>query len=307
MAMLESVVSEAGADGTDRVDDRRGVPVGETIVLTGAARAAASTLRRQALSVLLECNPAAKASAGRAAGEHLAAGSDEAIAPPSGIPGRPERPLLVAPGAVPQRSIASPEGHAALIHALAHIELNAIDLAADACWRFAGLPDAFYRDWTRVMREEARHFQLLDAHLATLGHGYGDFPAHAALWEMAERTSHDVLARVALVPRTLEARGLDASPAVRHKLSSIGDRGGAAIVDVILRDEIGHVRIGNHWYGHLCRRAGLDPVATYEALAIAYRAPRPRGPFNIADRRAAGFSDRELAALSALPGTTPAP
>ena len=256
------------------------------------------TVRRQALSVLLECNPDVKSAAGLAASEAWVSGASESIGTPPGIPGRPERPILVPPADVPLRSIATKDGHASLIHALAHIELNAIDLAADACWRFADLPDAFYRDWTRVLREESRHFRLLAAHLETLGYRYGDFPAHGALWEMAERTSLDVLARVALVPRTLEARGLDASPAVRHKLSSIGDRAGAAIVDVILRDEIGHVRIGNHWYGWLCERAGLDPVTTYASLADTYRAPRPRGPFNLADRRAAGFTEAELDALT---------
>ena len=259
-------------------------------------------LRRQALSVLLECNPDAKAAAGLETSDAWASGASESIAPPPGIPGRPDRPMLVPPGEVPLRSIATSEGHAGLIHALAHIELNAIDLAADVCWRFADLPDAFYRDWTRVLREESRHFRLLVAHLATLGHRYGDFPAHGALWEMAERTSLHVLARVALVPRTLEARGLDASPAVRHKLASIGDRAGAAIIDVILRDEIGHVRIGNHWYAWLCERAGIDPVATYASLADRYRAPRPRGPFNLADRRAAGFTDVELEALTTASG-----
>ena len=257
-----------------------------------------TTLRDQALSVLLECNPAGKSARGREADLSLASGAALRLREPDGIPGRPARPRLVPPTAVVLRSVSTREGRAALIHALAHIELNAIDLAADACWRFAGLPDDYYRDWTTVMREEARHFALLVDHLATLDHAYGDFPAHNALWEMAERTRDDVLARVALVPRTLEARGLDASPAVRHKLASAGDPTGAAIIDVLLRDEIGHVRIGNRWYGHLCERDGLDPVATYALLAAQYRAPTPRGPFNLAAREAAGFSALELAALA---------
>ena len=257
-----------------------------------------TTLREQALAVLLECNPDAKADAARAADLDRPAGSTGVLCPIPTIPGRPALPRLVPPGDVPFRSVATQEGRAALIHALAHIELNAIDLAADACWRFAGLPDAFYRDWTIVMQEEALHFRLLRDHLATLGHRYGDFPAHEALWEMAERTKDDVLARVALVPRTLEARGLDASPAVRHKLASAGDRDGAAIIDVILRDEIGHVLIGNRWYAYLCARDGLDPVATYAALALRHRAPQPRGPFNLEARRAAGFEEAELDALT---------
>jgi uncharacterized ferritin-like protein (DUF455 family) len=183
------------------------------------------------------------------------------------------------------------------MHALAHIEFNAINLAADAAWRFAGMPDAFYLDWMTVAREEAYHFGLLSDRLVELGFGYGDFPAHDALWTMAEKTKHDVLARIALVPRTLEARGLDASPAIRHKLVSIGDKRGAEILDIILRDEIGHVAVGNRWYAHLCAERGLEPVATYAALAEQYGAPRLRGPFNLVARRAAGFSEEELLRL----------
>ncbi len=256
------------------------------------------SLRDQALSVLLNCNPDRKAEEARAADASLAVEAHAAMAEPHGIPGRPARPILVPHAEVGQRSVASVEGRAALIHAIAHIELNAIDLAADVAWRFAGMPDDFYRDWFRVMQEEALHFQLLRDHLAALGYAYGDFPAHNALWEMAERTRHDVLARVALVPRTLEARGLDASPAVRAKLSSVGDKKGAAIIDVILEDEIGHVRVGNRWYAWLCEERGLDPVTTYAELTLNYDAPRLRGPFNLAARRAAGFSAAELDALS---------
>jgi uncharacterized ferritin-like protein (DUF455 family) len=259
------------------------------------------TLRQQALSVVLECNPAIKARLGRAASRELATGATASMPCPSGIPGRPARPELVAPADVPLRSIATVEGRAALIHALAHIELNAIDLGADACWRFADLPDDFYRDWTRVMQEEAHHFEMLAGHLATLGHDYGDFAAHAALWEMAERTKDDVLARMALVPRTLEARGLDASPAVRHRLASAGDRAAAEIIDIILRDEIGHVATGNRWFAYLCDQRGLEPIATYASLATTYGAPRLRGPFNLDARRAAGFSARELDALIGQP------
>ncbi len=256
-----------------------------------------TTLRHQALSVLLECNPDRKAARARAADATATSGSPLDLRAPAGIPGRPALPVLVPPTEVGLRSVATAEGRAILIHALAHIELNAIDLAADACWRFADLPDEFHRDWFRVMQEEALHFELLRAHLATLGHRYGDFPAHNALWEMAERTRDDVMARVALVPRTLEARGLDASPAVRHKLASAGDRAGAAIIDRILRDEIGHVRVGNRWYAWLCERDGLDPLATYAVLTTRYRAPQLRGPFNLEARRAAGFSAAELDAL----------
>jgi uncharacterized ferritin-like protein (DUF455 family) len=189
------------------------------------------------------------------------------------------------------------EGRAVLIHALAHIEFNAINLALDVIWRFANMPDKFYYDWLRVAQEECEHFGLLNQHLQTLGFQYGDFSGHDGLWEMAERTQDDVLARLALVPRTLEARGLDASPAVRHKLASGGDPEGAAIIDIILRDEIGHVAIGNRWYRWLCTERGLDPIKTYTELAATYRAPKLKGPFNIEARLAAGFDPAEIALL----------
>ena len=174
---------------------------------------------------------------------------------------------------------------------------NAINLALDAVWRFAAMPDAFYREWAQVAFEEATHFCLLRDHLTTHGVAYGDFPAHNGLWEMAEKTQGDLLARLALVPRTLEARGLDASPPIRAKLAAAGDKQGAAILDIILRDEIGHVAVGNRWYRWLCAERDVDPVATYQTLAIAHSAPRLRGPFNLEARRAAGFDDAELAAL----------
>jgi len=209
----------------------------------------------------------------------------------------PERPRLVAPAALAQRSAFTVDGRAALLHAVAHIEFNAINLALDAVWRFADLPDAYYRDWLQVAAEEALHFTLVTQHLATLDHRYGDFDAHDGLWTMVERTRGDVLARMALVPRTLEARGLDVTPAMREKFVRAGDAEAAAILDIILRDEIGHVAIGNRWYRWLCARAGRDPIVAYEELARQYRAPRPRPPFNLDARRAAGFDGAELAAL----------
>ncbi len=259
-----------------------------------------STLRRQALQWLLCPDPNAKARGVRSVEAYGPIGADEALAEAPGIPGRPERPLLVPHRQLKPRSAHSLEGRAALLHSLAHIELNAIDLACDIVWRFAGLPDDFYRQWWGVAGEEALHFELLRDHLATLGHAYGDFDAHDSLWQMAERTRHDLLARLALVPRTLEARGLDASPAVKAKLLSAGDARGAEILDIILRDEIGHVAVGNRWYRWLCTQRGLDPLATYAALAREHGAPRPRGPFNLDARRAAGFDEAELAALGTI-------
>ena len=215
---------------------------------------------------------------------------------PTSIPGRPAI-KLVPPAQLGLRSVHTLEGRAVLIHALAHIEFNAINLALDVIWRFANMPDKFYYDWLRVAQEECEHFGLLNQHLQTLGYQYGNFSGHDGLWEMAERTQEDVLARLALVPRTLEARGLDASPAVRHKLASGGDRAGAAIIDIILRDEIGHVAIGNHWYRWLCTERGLDPIKTYAELATTYRAPKLKGPFNVEARLAAGFEAAEIALL----------
>jgi uncharacterized ferritin-like protein (DUF455 family) len=256
-------------------------------------------LRMAALAALGEPDPGAKVAAvQRLVAPALRIDIEAAIAEPFGLPGRPSRPLLVEPKQVPQRALGSPDGRARLLHALAHIEFNAINLALDALWRFDSLPEEYYRDWLRVAAEEAHHFTLLRAHLATLGADYGDFPAHDGLWQMAERTRGDVLARMALVPRTLEARGLDASPQVRARLIGAGDQAAAAIVDVILRDEIGHVAIGNRWYRHLCAQRGLDPLAAYAALAVRHEAPRLRPPVNLQARSQAGFDVAELAALA---------
>jgi len=228
----------------------------------------------------------------------------ETITTQARLPGRPEHPLLVQPAQLKTRAVGTLEGRAGLIHALAHIEANAINLALDMVWRFAGMPDRFYLDWCQVAQEEALHFELLNGHLNQMGFNYGDFPAHDGLWDMAERTCHDVLARLALVPRTLEARGLDATPAVRNRLVSVGDMAAAKILDIILRDEIGHVAIGNRWYNDLCETRQLDPVATYAALAERYQAPQLKGPFNLTARRAAGFTEAELSALQTSTSVT---
>lgn len=259
-------------------------------------------LRAIALGLLQICAPQAKAQAVRALDASTLMLEDPAnLAEPPGLPGRPARPLLVHPSQLKNRAVGTVEGRASLIHALAHIEANAINLALDMVWRFDAMPEDFYSDWFRVAQEEALHFELLESHLVALGYAYGDFPAHDGLWDMAAKTRNDVLARLALVPRTLEARGLDATPAIRNKLVSVGDQTAAQILDIILRDEIGHVAIGNRWYRHLCAHRGLDPIATYAELARQYGAPIQKGPFNLAARRAAGFEEAELAAMCGTP------
>ncbi len=213
------------------------------------------------------------------------------------IPGRPAKPALVSPLHVEKRSMRTVEGRAALIHAIAHIEFNAINLALDAVWRFANMPPQYYAGWLNVAAEEAYHFTLLNTHLQKLGFSYGDFTGHNSLWEMVERTSDDVLARMALVPRTMEARGLDASPPLRKKLAQVGDMQAAEILDIILRDEIGHVAVGNHWFNWCCTQRNLEPMATFAQLCAQYNAPKLRPPFNFEARRKAGFSESELAML----------
>ncbi len=260
-------------------------------------------LRAAALQCLIQTDPAAKAAGvgaiAQASQEGLLQADPAAgLAEIAGIPGRPARPELVPPRQVGRRAMNTVEGRAMLIHALAHIEFNAVNLALDALWRFPGMPDQYYLDWLQVAKEEAYHYSLLAAHLGMLGYAYGDFTAHNSLWEMVENTRHDVVARMALVPRTLEARGLDAIPPLRAKLAQAGDLAAAAILDIILRDEVGHVAIGNRWYGWLCQQRGMDPAATYDELAVRYRAPVPKGPFNLDARRRAGFTDTELARFS---------
>ncbi|MDM0113401.1 ferritin-like domain-containing protein [Variovorax sp. J22R133] len=262
--------------------------------------------RLRALTALRLDDPEQKVAATRA----LAADGDMARAPQqavrqpgddAGVPGRPERPARVAATAVPRRSPFTHEGRAALIHSICHIEFNAINLALDAVWRFDGMPPAYYEDWLRVADEEAQHFTMLHAHLQGMGFRYGDFPGHDGLWTMCEKTRDDVLARMALVPRTLEARGLDATPLIQSKLRRVNTpdaHEAVRILDIILRDEVGHVAIGNHWYRWLCEHAGLDAEAMYPQLVARYEAPRLKPPFNLEARQRAGFSEEELRALN---------
>jgi uncharacterized ferritin-like protein (DUF455 family) len=218
---------------------------------------------------------------------------------PIAMPGRPLRPRLVPPRELPRRGFGSAGGRAAFIHAVAHIEFNAIDLAWDAVYRFRGMPPAYYADWVGVAADEARHFGLLRARLREHGHEYGDFDAHNGLWEMAEKTAHDGLARMALVPRVLEARGLDVTPGMIVKLRQLGDEATVAILDTILREEVAHVAAGSRWYRWHCERAGIEPAVRFHELLREYAGGVLHGPFNTDARLAAGFDAEELAGLEA--------
>ncbi len=215
-------------------------------------------------------------------------------------PSWPEQPVLMSPLKVDKRSPFTQEGHCALVHAICHIEFNAVHLALDAIWRFSNMPDAYYQDWAKVAKEEAQHFEMLQRHLHDWGSHYGAFPAHKGLWEMCTKTKHDVTARMALVPRTLEARGLDATPLIQAKLQKSNTPYAQAVLEilaVILQDEIGHVAIGNHWFRWLCKQQGKDPMTHYFALHNQYNAPKLKPPFNTTARLAAGFTVAELAFL----------
>lgn len=213
------------------------------------------------------------------------------------LPGRPPRPELVPPLQAPKRRMDTVEGRAILWHSLAHIEFNAMNLALDAIWRFPDMPKQYYEDWLKVAKEEAFHFSLVNEHLQSFGFTYGDFSAHNSLWEMVERTTDTVIARMALVPRTMEARGLDAVPGIRDRFKQIKDDRAVEILEVILKDEIGHVLIGNHWFNFLCAKDNLSPITAYRELARKYHAPALRGPFNMEGRKLAGFTSEELSLL----------
>ena len=230
----------------------------------------------------------------------LTIASDAPPPVPIHMPGRPSRPALVPARQLPQRGFGSSEGRAAFIHSIAHIEFNAIDLAWDAVYRFRDLPPEYYADWTSIADDEARHFVMLRERLQQLGYDYGDFDAHNGLWEMAEQTAHDGLTRMALVPRVLEARGLDVTPAMIVKLRKLGDDATADILDVILREEVAHVAAGSRWFRWYCAQRGLDSDATFATLLTEYARRSLRGPFNDEARLAAGFSAVELAQLQTL-------
>ena len=277
---------------------------------------AASTLPRNLFAAARACLDAAApddklaatfAAADAFARGALTAGDGDPPVEPITPPGRPARPRLVHPRALPRRGLGSDAGRAAFVHAIAHIEFNAIDLAWDAVYRFRAMPAGFYADWVAVAADEARHFQLLRARLQALGHDYGDFDAHNGLWEMAEKTADDVLARMALVPRVLEARGLDVTPGMIVRLREGGDHDTVAILERILREEVAHVAAGSRWFRWCCERRGVAPEPTFRDLLARYARAVLHGPFNREARSAAGFSDAELDALAAAVDTAPTP
>jgi len=262
-----------------------------------------SELRFLARSVLTACEWPEKQAALAALQAGLQAGNP--IAPDAEgedvrLPGRPEKPSIVAAQHVPRRGLAGREGRAALLHAIAHIEFNAINLACDAVQRFSGMPERFYQDWAQVALDEARHFALLQTRLADFGYTYGDFPAHDGLWQMAENTRTDCLSRMALVPRLLEARGLDVTPGMIDKLRSLGDAESVAVLEIILAEEVGHVAIGTHWFNFCCQRANKDPERAFIALLQTIGRGALRGPFNRQARLQSGFTEYELEQISLL-------
>jgi uncharacterized ferritin-like protein (DUF455 family) len=218
---------------------------------------------------------------------------------PIGAPGRPLQPELVNPSLVPRRRLGSETGRAALVHAIAHIEFNAINLALDAVYRFRGMPETYYLDWISVAQDEARHFLLLQSRLKQMKHAYGDFPAHNGLWEMAEKTADSCLVRMALVPRVLEARGLDVTPGMIERLRSVGDSETVAALGVILAEEVRHVAIGTRWFKFCCEQENKPPAETFLELLQSRFTGSIRGPFNLEARAEAGFTSAEMDALMA--------
>jgi len=242
-------------------------------------------LRSAALKVLCDADPHTQVQAVQALWrerEQLSLDTQALLPTPDvPLPGRPAKPELKPPQHVPSRSVHTPQGLAGLVHSICHIEYNAIHLALDAIWRFAGLPEAYYRDWLKVAYEESTHFELLCGFLRDMGDSYGDFAAHDGLWQMCEKTADDVSARMALVPRTLEARGLDATPLIQSKLPLSNSPHATAlqpILKIILRDEIAQPATDNHSFRWLCEQHGLNPLTHYPLLVQPHAPPRLKPP-----------------------------
>ena len=264
------------------------------------------TLDTVALECLTEAQPerklalTARALAAWRAGELALQHDAAAPLPAEDVAGRPAKPHLVPPRDLPRRKLGSPDGRAALLHAVAHIEFNAINLAWDAVYRFRGMPRDYYDDWVGIAADEARHFGMLAERLADCGCSYGDFDAHNGLWDMACQTADSCLARMALVPRVLEARGLDVTPGMIARFRAAGDTASVAVLEVILEEEVPHVAAGSRWFAWCCEQAGCEPEATFRDLVASRMAAPLKPPFNRQARLAAGFSALELDRLEQL-------
>lgn len=215
-------------------------------------------------------------------------------------PGLPSALRLVAPKDVPMRGLGTERGRIGLLHAVAHIEFNAINLALDAAYRFRDMPRPYYDDWISVAVDEARHFQMLADRLAAHDVRYGDLPAHNGLWQMACDTRHDCLQRMALVPRVLEARGLDVTPGMIQRVQSVGDTKTVEVLRVILQEEERHVLIGSRWFQWCCEKADVDPESTFLRLIEIHYSGKMKAPFNEPARQRAGFSKHEMQAIKRL-------
>lgn len=216
---------------------------------------------------------------------------------PIETPGLPRTLELVAPRQLKRRGIQAQTGRNVLMHSIAHIEFNAINLALDAAYRFRNQQSNYYRDWLNVAADEARHFNLVRDYLRNNNCDYGEYPAHNGLWDMAVQTADDVVARMALVPRVLEARGLDVTPSMIKRLAAVSDQAAVDILNVIYHDEIGHVKIGSHWFHHHCQQRDLEPRSTFKEMVERYLHGELKGPFNLAARLQAGFDEIEMADL----------
>lgn len=217
-------------------------------------------------------------------------------------PGRPAKPKLLAPRDMPRRSPKGERGRFALLHSLAHIELNAVDMTWDLVARFADqqMPRTFFDNWVQVGLEEAKHFSLLDGRLRELNGAYGDLPAHDGLWQAAAATGHDLRARLAIVPLVLEARGLDVTPSMMARLREAEDHASADILEIIYRDEKRHVAFGTRWFHFLCQRDGAPPEATFHALVRRYFKGPLKPPFNDRARSEAGLTPGFYKPLTAI-------
>lgn len=277
-------------------------------MVSNGLRAGAESLFAAAHRCLMADTPALKLAASHQVVAAWQAGElslDEQTAPMIARidrPGRPPLPALVSPRNLPHRGLGTSDGRAALLHAVAHIEFNAIDLAWDAAYRFRGMPRAFYDDWTQVAADEARHFGLLSERLSDYGYAYGDFDAHNGLWDMAIKTDGSCLERMALVPRVLEARGLDVTPAMIGRLRSVGDTASVAVLEIILREEVAHVAAGSRWFRWCCENEGIDAERTFDTLISRYASTAIKRPLNHDARRAAGFTENELRHLDGMAG-----